>query len=58
MDKTRLKQILTNLLTKVANLNKNSTVYLIVNHLSYNEIEFNIYDPRTETVGLGANIII
>ena len=57
-DKTRLKQILTNLLTQVSKLNKDSVVYLIVNRLSSLEIEFKIYDSNTDIIGLGKEIIL
>ncbi len=46
------------MLTKVSNLNKNSSVYLIVNHLSYDEIEFTIFDTRLTEIGLGSLQII
>ncbi len=46
------------MLTKVSKLNKNSLVYLIVNHLSDTEIEFKIFDTKIGKVGLGKEVII
>ena len=57
-DKTRLKQILTNLLTQVSKLNNENTVYLIVNYITPSEIEFKIYDSNIDIVGMGKDVVI